>query len=90
MIASHERAPWLLFIYSWPHQAGKGGMLPFVFRPLEDPGDFSLASICPLLMLFGSLFTSCFIDSECVRINIQISQSCGLLFSRITDGNFMI
>ncbi|PKU36633.1 receptor-type tyrosine-protein phosphatase s isoform x2 [Limosa lapponica baueri] len=28
-------------------------MLPFVFRPLKDPGDVSLASICPLLKLFG-------------------------------------
>lgn len=65
-------------------------MLPFVFRPLKDPGDFSLASIYPLLKLFGRLFTSYFIDSEYVHINTHISESCGLLFSRITDGNFMI
>lgn len=65
-------------------------MLPFVFRPLKDPGDDSPASICPLLKFFGRLFTSYFIDFEYAHINIHISESRGLLFSRITDGNFMI
>lgn len=65
-------------------------MLPFIFRPLKDPGDLSLAAICPLLELCGRLFPSCFGGWEHVHLNTHVSESCALLSSRITDGNFMI